>query len=208
MRRKIKLISLLVAAIMLVAAVTPVFADTGDDPTTEPTPSGETSKFLDNPIVKLLAGFFSNLFQPPATEEPPADGDVGEPPAGDTGDEPTPEATAEGGDVEEPTPVPTVVPEAVVASLHEDAKLGFGDMTKLMQLAVANKASCAMEGVNCDVTLDNLVAEFKSGTGMGLMFQKYGKPDNLGVGQVRKEANTQTKEKEKTNNGKAVGKNK
>ena len=62
MHKKMKWISLLVTAVMLIAAVTPVFADTGNDPANEPPVTAQTSKFLDNPIVKLLAGFFSRPF--------------------------------------------------------------------------------------------------------------------------------------------------
>jgi len=207
MLKKMKWISLLIVAVMMMAAVTPVFADTGEEPVEEPVVVEQPSSFEDHPIVKLLAGFFSSLFNPPAPEVPVDDG-TGEPPAGEDGTDGGGEVPPEGEPVEgdpvvEP-PVPTVVPEAVVAALHEEQNLGFGEMTKLFEIAAEAQAACALEGVNCDVTLDGLIAEYKAGVGMGELFQKYGKPENLGVGHIRKEADP----KEKSNNGNANGKNK
>jgi hypothetical protein len=207
MQKKIKWISLLIAAVLMMAAVTPVFADTGDEPVEEPVVIEETSSFLDHPIVKLLASFFSNLFNSPAEEESVVV-DVVEPPSGDGFEGIEGEGTSdvdfpEGTDIVEPTP--TVVPEEVVAALHEEQDLGFGEMTKLLQIVVEAKASCTLEGVNCDVTLDSLLAEYKEeGVGMGQLFQDYGKPEILGVGQVRNAVDP----KEKSNNGNAKGKNK
>lgn len=199
MLKKMKWISLLIAAVMLMAVAAPVFADTGEEPVEEPVLVEETYSFLNHPIVKLLASFFSSLFQPLVVEEPAEGDDVVPPP--DDGSE-----DVEGGDgegtVEEPLPV--VLPEEVVAGLHEDQDLGFGEITKLLQIVVEAQASCTLEGVNCGVTIESLVAEYKSGNGMGELFQKYGKPDLLGVGHVREAADP----KVKTNNGNAFGKNK
>jgi len=198
MPKKMRWISLLIAVVMLMAAAAPVFADTGEEPVEEPVVVEETSSFVDHPIVKLLAQFFSSLFQPPAVEEP-VEGE--EPP---TGEEPE---FVEGEGEGEPTveePLPVVVPEEVVAELHEGQNLGFGEITKLLQIVVEAQASCTLEGVNCDVTLEGLVAEYKAGAGMGELFKKYGKPGLLGVGHVRKAADL----KVKSNNGKANGKNK
>jgi len=64
------------------------------------------------------------------------------------------------------------------------------------------KKAKPLEGVNCDVTLDSLVAEYKAGSGMGELFKKYDKPEFTGVGQVRKAAEP----KVKANNGHAKGK--
>ena len=57
-----------------------------------------------------------------------------DPPTGDgsdfkADDNTTPGDPSDGTEIEEPTL--TAVPEEVVASLHEDEKLGFGEMTKL-----------------------------------------------------------------------------
>ena len=91
-----------------------------------------------------------------------------------------------------------VVPEEAIAALHEEQDLGFGEITKLLQITVEAQAACTLEGINCDVTLDSLVAEYKAGAGMGELFKKYGKPEYTGVGQVRKAADP----KVKSNNGK------
>ncbi len=50
------------------------------------------------------------------------------------------------------------------------------------------------------------MAEYEDGIGMGELFEKYDKPEYLGVGQIRKELDP--KGKVKTNNGKAKGKGK
>lgn len=205
MKNKIKGLSLLVAALMLVTIATPIFAQGETDPVVEPVPEVEVSSFVDHPIVKLLASFFANLFAPPVVEEP-----VGELPDGQV----IPPTELEGepvlgedpvdGDVELlPELPPVVVPEEAVAALHEDQDLGFGEITKLLQITVEAQAACALEGLNCDVTLDSLVAEYKAGDGMGELFKKYGKPEYTGVGQVRKAAEPKAAEaKVKSNNGK------
>jgi hypothetical protein len=198
MHKKMKWIGLLIAAVMLMAATVPVFADTGEEPVVDPVVVEETSSFLNHPIVKLLASFFSYLFQP-VVEEPVVGDDVVPPVVEESED-----SEGEDGEVTVEDPLPVVVPEEVIAGLHEDQDLGFGEITKLLQIVVEAQASCTLEGVNCDVTLDSLLAEYKSGVGMGELFQKYGKPSLLGVGHVRKAADP----KEKSNNGNAFGKNK
>jgi hypothetical protein len=201
MHKKMKWIGLLIAAVMLMAATVPVFADTGEEPVVDPVVvAEETSSFLNHPIIKLLASFFSNLFQP-AVEEPVEGDDVVPPPSDGTEDD---EGLGDEGEGTVEDPLPVIVPEEVIAELHEGQDLGFGEITKLLQIVVEAQASCTLEGVNCDVTLEGLVAEYKAGVGMGELFQKYGKPDLLGVGHVRKAADL----KEKSNNGKAYGKNK
>ena len=87
--------------------------------------------------------------------------------------------------------------------MHEEEDLGFGEIVKLMGIA---EGICAETGENCSVTLDNLLAEYEDGIGMGELFKKYGKLEHLGVGQIRKELDP--KGKVKTNNGKAKGNNK
>lgn len=84
-----------------------------------------------------------------------------------------------------------------IQALHEDG-LGFGVIVKLFAMAAEAEQAC--EGVDpdaepadpedetfdpCAVTVESLVAEFESGTGLGLLFQKYGRPSILGVGHVR-----------------------
>ncbi len=101
-----------------------------------------------------------------------------------------------------PDALPVVTPEEALAVMHVEQDLGFGEMTKLMQMAAEAQTACSQEGVNCEVTLDMLVEEYKAGDGMGAMFKEYGKPEMTGVGQVRKAAEP----KEKSNKGKAKGK--
>ena len=196
MKNKIKGFSLLIAALMLVTIATPIFAQGEVDPVVEPEPVVEVSSFVDHPIVKLLAGFFANLFAPPVVEELP-DGQVivPEEPEG----EPVPgEEPVEG--LEEPLPevLPVVVPEEAIAAMHEEQDLGFGEITKLLSIVTQTQALCASDGLFCDVTVESLTAEYKAGMGMGELFKKYGKPEFTGVGQVRKAANP----KVKSNNGK------
>jgi len=224
MKRKIKGLSLLVAALMLVTVATPIFAQSETDPVVEPAPEVEESSFVDHPIVKLLASFFANLFAPPVVEEPVVEEPVSELPDGQVIPPTEPEGEPVAGeeplveDVEPlPEPLPVIVPEEAIAALHEEQNLGFGEMTKLLQITVEAQAACALEGINCDVTLDSLVAEYKAGEGMGELFKKYDKPEYTGVGQVRKTAEPKADKpkpdkpkaaepKVKSNNGKAKGK--
>ena len=223
MSKKMKWLSLVVALFMLITAATPVFAQSETDPLEDPPEVEGTNTFLDNPIVKLLSDFFGGLFVSEESEEPVDTGDGTDDGTGDgTGDgtddgegsDPTeePGTDGEGGEeTPEPTPVPTLAPDEQVAALHSDEDLGFGEITKLMQIVTEAEETCASEGVNCDVTLDGLIDEYKNGTGMGDLFKTYGKPEITGVGQVKKELDdteeTEVKA-EKTNNGNAKGKSK
>ena len=89
-----------------------------------------------------------------------------------------------------------------IAAYH-DQGLGFGVLTKLYSLANLS-----------GIPVEDLIAEFQAGTGMGELFKNYGKPDQTGVGQVRQELNKDNngqakgKDKEKSNNGKGKGKGK
>jgi len=196
-----KWFGLLIAMVMLVATASPVFAQGETDPPEEPAVVEESYSFADHPIVKLLASFFNSLFVAPEVEEPvEEEGGEALPP------ETTEDPDSEGGEaVEEPILEPTLAPEEQVAALHTDEDLGFGEITKLLQIVSEAQASCAAEGINCDVTLDSLLEEYESGNGMGDLFAKYGKPEITGVGQVK---NGDKETEEKSNNGKANGKNK
>ena len=215
---KSKFVSVIIAMMLVLSLTIPVFADDGVEPVEEPgikeTEVEETSsKFLDHPIVKLLAEFFFSFFnsesvfdgtgegggQEALLPEGNLDGDGGE------GGEPEEQqnegdGTGEDGDLgapleEEPAPV---VPAEKIASMHGDDKLGFGVITKLIGIV-----ECPGSGV----TLDDLVAQFKDGIGLGELFEMYCKPEHIGVGQIRKELK-ELNPSEKTNNGKAKGKNK
>lgn len=63
-----------------------------------------------------------------------------------------------------------------IAAFHDEG-LGFGVLVKLYAIAADPEA---------DVTVEELVEQFQSGTGLGEMFKQYGKPALLGVGHVRK----------------------
>jgi hypothetical protein len=179
MKVNTKSLCLIVAAVMLVTVASPIFAQSETDPVVDPAPTEVPSSFVTNPIVKLLAGFFANLFAPPVVVDPV------------TGLEVPPDPL-----------IPVVTPEEAVAALHTEQGLGFGEITKLLQITVEAQASCTLQGINCGVTLDSLMAEYKAGAGMGELFKKYGKPMYTGVGQIRKAANP----KFKANNGHGKGK--
>ena len=195
---------------MILVFTVPVFADEDSEPVEEPAVVEETSKFLDHPIVQLLAQFFANFFNPPVEDEPdPVEGGEstgGEQTEGEEGQAETGGDTGEEGaadEAEEPAPV-AVVPEEQVAAMHEEEKLGFGEITKLTSLAKTAQEICGETGDFCDVSLDSLMMEYKAGRGMGALFAKYGKPEHMGVGQVRKELNIRIMEK--SNNGKSKNK--
>jgi hypothetical protein len=80
-----------------------------------------------------------------------------------------------------------------IEAYHEDG-MGFGVLTKLYAMVADAQAACAAgteEGeeapANCDLTVQELVDAFKSGTGLGLLYKEYGKPGMTGVGHVYKE---------------------
>lgn len=205
MKKRIKWLSLLVTLVMLIAAASPVYAQTETDPQDEPPVVEETNSFLDHPIVKALTEFFGSFFEPEVVKDPEVvDEDTGEE-SGDTSGtevEGESEEPAEEPPVEEPTPEPPPPADEQIASLHTDEELGFGEITKLLQIAVEAEIACSTEGINCDVTLDRLVEEYKSGEGFGELFEKYSKPSITGVGQTKKEYDDNG-EKLKSNNGKS-----
>ncbi|BBB49734.1 hypothetical protein [Pelolinea submarina] len=213
MNKKFKWTGLMVAIVMIAASATPVFAQSDTEPTEVPAVVEESSSFLDNPIVLLLSTFFSNLFTVDEVEEtpPPDEGDpgTGEPGTGEPTEVPEGEGGDEGGEisVEEPTPVPVLSAEEQIAAMHTEDDLGFGEITKLLQIVTEAQESCELYGTSCDVTVDSLLAEYNTGVGMGELFAKYGKPEITGVGQTKK-VYDEDGNKVKTNNGKANGKNK
>ena len=164
---KSKFVSVLIAMMLVLSLTIPVFAQDEIEPVEEPEVEETSFKFLDHPIVKLLAEFFSSFFNPPEEEEPVPDevegtGENGDPEAlppdegdlgGDGGDEGDlngdaggeGEGDGEGGDLEAPPPI---VPAEKIASMKEDDKLGFGVIAKLIGIV-----QCAENGV----TLDKLV---------------------------------------------------
>lgn len=84
-----------------------------------------------------------------------------------------------------------------IEALHSDG-MGFGVIVKLF--AMAEQAEMACEGLAgepdpeaefdpCEVDVDSLVTAFQEGTGLGQLFQLYGRPSILGVGHVRNASN-------------------
>lgn len=207
---KSKFVSMMIAMILVLSLTIPVFAQDEVEPVEEPEVVETSSKFLDHPIVKLFTEFFASFFNPPVEEDPvPDEGDGtggdGSPGAplpdegdldGDAGNEG--EDDGEGGEPEEKQ----IVSEEKIASMHEDDKLGFGEIAKLMELAKLTQTTCKAGVGFCEVSLDSLIEEYKGGMSVGALFNKYGKPEKVGVGQIRKELNP----KEKTNNGKVKDK--
>ena len=86
---------------------------------------------------------------------------------------------------------PTVVDAGdQIAALHEDG-MGFGVIVKLFAIASESQEACDDDGdgdTRCEVTVGDLVEDFQGGTGMGQLFQEFGKPSMLGVGHVRNTA--------------------
>ena len=83
-----------------------------------------------------------------------------------------------------------VQPGDEIATYHEEG-LGFGELVKLYAIAAKSQEACeddddADSGEPCGATVEELVAALQSGTGMGELFQEYGRPALLGVGHVRK----------------------
>jgi len=203
MHKNFKWTGLMVAIVMIAASASPVFAQSETDPLIEPTPVVESNSFLDNPIVLLLSNFFTNLFNSQVEETPTPETGVAD--EGEPSDTPEGEVSGEEGDVipaEEPTPVPTMSAEEQVAALHTDEDLGFGEITKLLQIVTEAQESCELYGTNCDVTVDSLLAEYNSGMGMGELLDIYGKPAITGVGQT-KQIYDEDDNKVKINNSKA-----
>lgn len=89
-----------------------------------------------------------------------------------------------------------------IEALHESG-MGFGVIVKLYAMAQESQEDCDAEDdgdgeaaaleedpaepTDCGVTVEELVEEFRSGTGIGQLFQEHGKPNYLGVGHVRQE---------------------
>jgi len=76
-----------------------------------------------------------------------------------------------------------------VAAFHEQG-MGFGVLVKLY--ALANSTG---------IPVEQLVADFKAGTGMGELFATYGKPAKTGVGHVRQALKAGETETTDTNPG-------
>jgi len=204
-KNKSKWTGIVLALLMILVFTTPIFAQGEVDPVGTPDVDNDSSNIYDHPIVKWIVKF---LFNPTIEEEEPKP-EVGG--ADLIGEEPLfEEGPLGGGDSTEGVPelIPVIVPEEVVAAMHEDEKLGFGEIVKILEIAENAQAACVENnGENCEITLGSLLIEYKNGAGMGDLFEKYGKPENLGVGQIREESNPNNKEKSNNGNGAAEPRN-
>jgi len=169
-------LSILIAAALLLSASVPVLADSHDDPMEEPANGENVSWFLNQPIVRLLAGFFNFLL---GGGEEGGDLDL---------ESPNGIGLGMGGSSE---PVENA---EIIAELHREEKIGFGVITKLLGILEMTQKACEESGEFCDVTLESLVDEYQSGMSVGELFAKYGKPNFRGVGHVRKFLKNQNKE--------------
>jgi hypothetical protein len=77
-----------------------------------------------------------------------------------------------------------VQPGDEIAAYHDDG-LGFGVLVKLYAMAAALEDTCADAEEPCGATVDELVAAFQSGMGMGDLMEEYGKPTVLGIGHIK-----------------------
>jgi hypothetical protein len=77
-----------------------------------------------------------------------------------------------------------VQPGDEIAAYHDDG-LGFGVLVKLYAMAAALEEACADAEEPCGATVDELVAAFQSGMGLGDLMEEYGKPTILGIGHVK-----------------------
>lgn len=74
-----------------------------------------------------------------------------------------------------------------IAAYHDEG-MGFGVLVKFYSLAQKSMEGCTTATPatpTCGVTVQQLVDAFKSGTGIGLIFKEFGRPDFMGVGQAK-----------------------
>lgn len=68
----------------------------------------------------------------------------------------------------------------------EEGGVGFGVLVKMYAIAAESQEACAASEEPCTpVTVEELMAEYQSGKGMGQLFKLYGKPAVLGVGHMK-----------------------
>lgn len=174
--KKLRIITLL--GVLLLSLFVAGVASAQDEPPEDPPPTGTYS----HPIVQLLATYFG---QTESTDP-------------DQGEEQNPEQdqdqdTDQGGDTD-PGSDPQAALEAEIAGYFEQG-LGFGELVKVYAIAAESEEACAEEGgtqdaeTPCGVTVEELVDMVEGGTGMGQLFQIYGRPSMLGVGHVRQQLN-------------------
>ena len=73
-----------------------------------------------------------------------------------------------------------------IADYHASG-MGLGVLVKLFDMAANSVCELSEDGEPCEaINIETLVSEFQDGTGLGLLFKDYGKPENTGVGQIYK----------------------
>lgn len=86
-----------------------------------------------------------------------------------------------------------------------DKGVGFGVLVKMYSIAAESQEAC--EGVDepCGVTVEELMAAYNSGVGMGELYKLHGKPSALGVGHLKNDGgppeHAGPKEKEEKDKG-------
>jgi len=202
-KNKSKWVGVVLALVMVLAFTTPIFAEGGVDSVEPSEVVEETSTFFDHPIFKWIVKLIFNPFEVVGEDPDQEVGDVDL-----IGEEPRhAEGPLGGSDSTEGTPelIPVVVLEEAVAAVHVDGDLEFGKIVELLEIAENAQAVCDENNKeNCEVTLGSLLIEYEDGTGVVELFEKHGKSENLGVGQVQKELSP--KDTEKTNNVKIIRK--
>lgn len=191
--------------LMLVSVVgTAAAQDSG--PTATPTSQPAESTYYRHPIVQILSAYFGRLTRPVLptasptptatfTATPTVDPSATATATPTEGPSPTSTETPTGTPTATPLPGPQEYAEQI--ALYHESGMGFGVLVKLYAMAEASVETCLKqlaaagsatpETTTCEaLTVDQLVTEFMSGTGVGQLFKDYGKPALLGVGQVKK----------------------
>ncbi len=199
--------------VMLVSLIGSAAADSVTGATETPVPEATTqpveTTYFTHPIVQVLSAYFGRSTPVVATPEVT---ETAEPTETATSTEETPEVIAtdptETATPESEMPAPEDGPDIAeqIAAYH-DAGMGFGVLVKLYAMEEASQQACAIanstevsaEGDGSDavctpITVDELVTEFQSGSGMGTLFKEYGKPALLGVGHVKQALKNQSQE--------------
>ncbi|MDO9545315.1 MAG: hypothetical protein Q7J07_01015 [Pelolinea sp.] len=140
--------SIIVAMIMVLVLTMPVFAQGETDPVEVSQPVDEPVKFLDHPIVQLLASFFKGLFNP-LVEEVLVEIDPFLPDTSNENSEEgaiSPEEPVAGETEPEDTPETTTSPEEAISVMHESDNLGYGEIVKLLGILEYTRLSCGETG--------------------------------------------------------------
>jgi hypothetical protein len=67
-----------------------------------------------------------------------------------------------------------------------EGSVGYGVLVKMYAMAAESREACAASEEPCvPVTVEELMAAYESGVGMGELFKEYGKPSVLGVGHLK-----------------------